>query len=279
VEDRFLPYKTRDTASFEAAYLELIDWKFGAFLTAPGDSRALLQRMASQANSVLLEDQYGRDKIVVLSEQRASVWGFEYSNILRGTFHRVPEPIDNVYTHFTLYFGAKTGGSTNPADFAGSVFASPEGTTIPAGATYLSLCENALQLYGREHKRVIFAEFIQDLYTAHLALQAEVRRYTQRHDLLTFQTWPDAAVLEVADVITVAHTLVGDTPLDCEIMRTTLLPDRVAVEIEARVLRVAGWTEECNYDPIILDFEGWEDEAEFGMTLTEGLGFDEEANS
>lgn len=259
----FLPGYQVDEASFAAAYLRLLDWRFGTVLRDPGDSKALLQRMATQCNSYLFEDARGFLMLMVRDSSRTAVYGFGATNIVQNTFDVLSEPLDNVLTELYVWFGAKTGGSTSPADFQGVTYCTPTDTTHPKGDLLTGFCASAQQRYHRTKRLDVFADFIADFYTANLLLNQLVMRRTQRASLYTFETWLDAAVLELGDVILVTDPRQQADlaiPVYAEVQSRRVIPQRQTVQIVAKSLTNAGWSADWEYAPFILESGGWSNE-------------------
>jgi hypothetical protein len=277
--ETFLPDAVYDADNFAYAAQVLMGWKFGAVLTNPGDSRALLQRMAYQCGSILFQDGLGRFKITVLNASRIVQLGFNVTNIVEGSCSIGFEPIDNLYSDLYVWFAAKTGGSTSSADFQGVVYATPTGTTAVSVPLLVTQCGAARTLYGREHRLDYYADFIQDVGTAHLLLTWLVSRLTIRHTLVTFRTWLDGVVLEIGDLIQVTHPLVGNgvDPMVCEVVSQQTDFARMQVELVARTIELAGWSADFDYTLLLLQDAGWFAPFEYTVTpAPEGEGWSAE---
>jgi hypothetical protein len=258
----FLPQLTIDEPSFLTAYDRLIQWRFGTALFDPGDSRALLARMAEQCGCLLVESTGGVIKVVVRDLARDVVFGFNHSNIVQGSFSAVPERLDNVYTEFYVWFGARTGGSTQASDFAASTYCTPTQTTHPTGQALTALCQAAAMAYKRTRRLDFYADFIQDIFTANLLLTFLIQNRTVRQIVITFATWLDASHLELGDLIQVEDPRYpGQSTLyDYEIVGITEpTPDVPYVRITARSVRPSGWGAAFDYIQYALETEGWED--------------------
>lgn len=263
----FLPHLRPNDTSFLAAYQQRLAWRFRAILTDPGDSKALLERMAYQAGLLYREDADGQVSLVPLDSSRATVYGFVSSNIVEDTFKADMESLDNIYTSIYVWFGAKAGGTTNPTDFAGVAYATPEETTDPLGAGLMSQCRNTLQFFGREHRLDVYADFIADVETATLFLRYLVERHCLRHTLYTFETWMDAARLQVGDVVEIVDPLATDPlPIRAEVTAQPTIYDQASVRITARGFEQSLWEANFEYDPILLEDTVWE--ANFDYTDT-----------
>lgn len=259
VLDTFLPNATYDATSFYDAAQQLMGWKFGAVLTNPGDSRALLQRMAFQCGSLLFQDGLGQYKVTVLNNTRVVRAGFTLDNMVVDSCTISVEPIDNLYTDLYVWFAAKTGGGVANADFQGVAYATPTGTTATSVPLLVTQCGAARDLYGREHRLDYYADFIQDIGTAHLLLTWLVARRTIRHSLVTFRTWLDGVVVEIGDLVHVTHPLVGNgrDPLVCEVVGQRVDFATMQIELVVRTLTLAGWSADFEYSVRVLDDAGW----------------------
>lgn len=258
----FLPRLTVDEDSFIAAYDRLIQWRFGTVLFDPGDSRELLARMAEQCGCLLIESTGGVIKILVRDGARETVFGFDSTNIVQGSFSAVPERIDNVYTDIYVRFGSKTGGSTQGSDFAASTYCTPDATTHPTGQALTALCQSAAMAYKRRRRLDFYAGFIQDINTANLFLTYLAQTRTIRQIVVTFATWLDAATLEVGDLVAVEDPRYPgrSTLYDYEIVSLTApTPDDPYVRITARSVRESGWAGSWDYSAYAIETEGWED--------------------
>jgi hypothetical protein len=234
----FLPQCTYDADNFAEVYAQRLAWRCGTVLTQPGDSRALLERLAQQCACLLLQNAEGVYRLVPLDGEREPVWTLTPANLV-GSVTRVPEPIDAIYTALYVWFGAKTGGSTSQADFAGVTYATPAATTHPVGPELPARCAAALALYGREHRLDVYADFLQDFDTANLLLAALVERWTRQQDRLTLTTWLDAAGVRLGDVVRVEHpVLAHGAPHEGEVVGWHYQPGSMTVELVVRTLRL-----------------------------------------
>lgn len=258
----FLPQKPVDETSFVTAYDARILWRFGTVLFSPGESKALLNRMAAQCGCLLTETTGGAVKIVARDNTRQTVYGFVRSNIVQGSFRATPELLDNIYTEIYVWFGARTGGSAQASDFAASTYATPDATTHPMGSVLTSACAQAQAIYRKRRRLDIFAEFIQDITTANLLLLYEVQRRTVRRTVVTFQTWLDAAPLEVGDIVAVEDPRypTATTLYDYEVVSVTApTPENPYTQIKARSERNTLWLAHFDYQDITLDTMGFYD--------------------
>ena len=251
VLDTFLEEAVYDAANFADAAQRVMAWKFGAVLTNPGDSRALLQRMAYQCGSLLFQDGAGVFKVAVLHGTPAVQMGFDMTNIVEDSCTVGFEAMDNVYSDLYVWFAAKTGGATSSSDFQGVVYATPTATTANSAPGLVTQCSAARALYGREHRLDYFADFIQDVGTAHLLLLWLVSRLTIRQTLLTFRTWLDGIQPELGDRVQITHPLLSadDDPVVCEVIGQHVDFATMQVELVVRTLTLAGWRAEFEADP------------------------------
>jgi hypothetical protein len=239
--NNFLPDYTYDQDSFNRARLQLRQWKFGAFMTNPGNTETLLQRMAQQCKSLLLRDPYGRYSLTVLDSSRPVVFTFNRLNIVEqgeASLVITLAPQDSVYTSFTVYFGARTGGVSQPGDFTGSVHANHLETSDPNGSSLVQRCLIARTLYGKERHMDFFAEFIQDFGTACLLLEWLVQRFTVLSDIVTFAAWLDAVPLRVGQVVQIEYPTLPNngTAVLAELVGWHFNPAVMQVELVARSL-------------------------------------------
>lgn len=256
---------TVDDSSFIAAYDQRIAWSYGAVLYDPGDSRALLNRMAEQCGCLLLESPRGTIKIITRDMSRAAVFGFNRTNIRAGSFSATPERIDNVATDFYVWFGARTGGSTQASDFAASTYCTPDATTHPSGQGLTVFCKAAAENYKRRERLTFYADFIQDILTANFLLEFLVKNRTIRQVIVTFETWLDASSLELGDIVAVEDPRYPGTSIvyDYEIVGIeSPTPDIPYVRITARSVRRSGWAGSFDYLPYVIESDGWMDSFE-----------------
>ena len=237
----FRPGFRFNSAHFTAARQTLAAWKVGAYLSAPGDLDERLQRLAFEVGSLLFRDATGAYDLIVLDDTRPTV--FECSealNMIEGTATRTSGPNDAVYTSFYVYYGAKTGGSTDPADFAGVTYVTRTETSHPNGGSLKAKCALAYALYGKERRYDLFAEWIQDFGTANLFLAWLVGRFTVAYDLIDFQTFLDAIPVRVGQVIRVAHQVnAHGRAIYGEVTSWQHQPGETTVALQVRVLKAA----------------------------------------
>jgi hypothetical protein len=240
--DTFLPSFHYNRAAFIAARTALVGWKFGTYLTAPGDGAALLQHMARQCKSLFYLDALGEYTILVLDHSREVVFTFNTTNIVEGSFSRASAPADALHSSIYVYFAAKTGGSSSPGDFAGVTFATPDDSTHPTlGGTLSAQCAAAQDLYGREHRLDFFADWIQDFGTANLLLEWLVSRHTSHGDLFTFATWLDALPVHLGELVEVTHPKMprNGAPMVCEVVEWGFEPAQMQARFTVRAVRFA----------------------------------------
>jgi hypothetical protein len=261
----FLPQFTVDESSFLTAYDRRVQWQFGTVLTTPGDSRALLARMAEQCGCLLFESAGATLKIITRDTNRSPVFGFNNTNVVQGSFRAVPEQLDNVYTEIYVWFGARTGGSTQAADFAASTYCTPAMTTHPLGQGLIALCQAAEMNYKRPRRLDFFADFVQDIQTANLLLSHLVQARTIRQVVVDFATWIDAAALELGDLVAIEDPRYPGTSavLDYEIVGLQQpTPENPYVQITARSFRQGGWSAGFDYLSFVVEGMGFEDHFE-----------------
>lgn len=254
-----------DEASFLNAYDQRIAWRYGTVLSDPGNSRDLLNRMAEQCGCLLIESPAGTLKLVVRDLSRTTIFGFDRTNIVAGSFSAAPERVDNVVTDVYVWFGARTGGSMQASDFAASTYCTPDGTTHPSGHGVQALCQSAAENYKRRKRLDFYADFIQDILTANLLLAFLVQNRTIRQVIVTFETWMDAAALELGDVVAVEDPRYPGASIiyDYEVVGIdSPTPDHPYVRITARSLRRSGWAGTFEYLPYTVESSGWMDSFE-----------------
>lgn len=256
----FLPAARRNVARFDDAYARLIAWRFGAVLTAPGDSKALLERMAAQSKSLISEDATGAFTITVLDGSRVIQREFDDSNMV-GPVTRDVEPLANVFTEFYVWFGPRTGAGETPEDFQGVTYATPTQTTHPHDRSLPQQCAAAENFVRRPQRLDRFADFIVNFETANFLLEWLVDRYTVRHEVITFRTWLDVAPLELGDAVRIAYPSFPDdgAPVDGEVIsKIDVFGDAMQIELTVRVLQKAGWIEGFE-PPAFLVGAGWDE--------------------
>ena len=232
-------------ASFQAAYLARAQWLGGGQWRDPGDSRALLTRLADQFELRYFENGNGEACLVPipLGVRLPATAPPTFTPQTTHSWEMEGEAPTHLATDFYLYYNPREGaGGTNPEDYGGMVSATPERTT---GAQELQLlCFQAASAYGVRIPLRYFAEAIQDQATAHLKLRALVYRHTT-FGLLATCTTPllSHAPLEIGDTVLMQHGLLGDVPLFGEVLGVTLDLGEPAVQLTARLTGVLG-TEE-----------------------------------
>jgi hypothetical protein len=197
--------------------------------------------MAQQCKSLLLRDPYGRYSLTVLDSSRPIVFTFNRLNIVEqgeASLVITSAPQDSVYTSFTVYFGARTGGVSQPGDFTGSVHANHLETSDPNGSSLVQRCLIAKTLYGKERHMDFFVEFIQDFGTACLLLEWLVQRFTVLSDIVTFAAWLDAVPLRVGQVVQIEYLTLPNngTAILAELVGWHFNPAVMQVELVARSL-------------------------------------------
>lgn len=238
VVDNFLPEITRDTASFNTAYSNLVGWQFGGIMADPGDSRARLDDMAWQCNSRLIYSAQGQLKMQVrVPSAGATTPILSTANIVDGTFRMQREPLQNIYTSFTLWFG-RTSDTTDTQEgksFQTSVQATTLSTTHP-GAPLDRLCQAAYDAYGVSQRLERRADMIRDLSTAHLLLKALVERHTQRQYDIEVRVFHSIGVgVEEGDSVAVSYSrLYGGVLWLCKVLSKEIGPTDVALQLRTQ---------------------------------------------
>lgn len=276
----YVPDLPVNEAAFDAAHLAREGWRFGTMLREPGESRALLQRMAEQCACWYYEDAQGRATLVAIPLQPSNaVYGFTTSNIdlEDGDVLVQREPLDNVYTDFYVWYGYDGAGDREAGEsYAGVVYATPTATNH---ADNLSIfCQRARALYGRTHRLDLYGDFLQDAQTAFRLLEHTVQTRTVRATDVTLRSWFGASHLERGDIVQVQYPLLpnGGEPMLGPVMRVQYDPPRAMVELRVKLIVPAGWTEEFEYpEPIPLGY-GWSDGFDASDTLIAGPGWSED---
>lgn len=197
--DRFLPAWGRDTASFDVAAEQLTGWQFQGVISDPGASKTLLENLAFECKSSILEGANDKLKMVVDEPSATTTMEFTTDNIDENTLKTRGDSLEDRYTDFRLTFGENSQ----------IVEATPDGTTHPSEALD-ELCAVGESLFGfrREYTRTL--SYIQDVDTAHHLLSYLVYRHAQRQQLLTFRTQDYRAVqLERGDTVGLTHPVTG----------------------------------------------------------------------
>lgn len=231
-----------NVANFATAHSLLSHWKFGAYLTSPGDLDTLLQRLAFECGALLTRDALGQYDVIVLDNSRAVTFAASDAlNIVEGTFARTSSPNDAVYTAFYVYYGAKTGGSTSVSDFAGVTYATRTETSHPSGAQLVAQCAAAFALTHKERRYDVYATWVQDFATACLLLERLVARFSAPYDVLDFHTFLDAIPLSLGQMLTVGHPLLPQDgrPVNAEVIGWQHTPGETTLHLTARVLQPA----------------------------------------
>jgi len=257
----FLPSLPINEASFDVAEAARARWQFGGVLSAPGHSRALILRMAEQGGLWYYEDARGQATLVPkpLEVSALPVFAFDDSVILEDTLRAVPEPLDNVYTDFYLWYGYKgEGDRQDSTSYQGVVYATP--TSSSGVARFAAHCALAVSLYGRRQRRDLYLDLIQDAHTALRLLEYEVLTRTLRHLEITFQATFVAIHLERGDVVLVSNTLLPNgMPQLCTVQGHQVDAGRSTVTIRARSIGEGGWSEVFDEPPFIVTGAGWEE--------------------
>jgi hypothetical protein len=273
VIDTYLPLMVRHTASFDDAYARLRGWQFGAYLPDPGESKALLERMADQCKSDLITTAEGETHLVTFDEQRPTVATFTVGNIFEDTFSAHRETLDNLYTEVYVYFGLRSGASrTSPESYQGVTYATPDATTHPDEPLDL-LCSAAQRIFRRTRRLDVFADMIRDLDTANRLLSHKVITHTTRHDEVALATSLAAAPVQVADMVAVSHPwLHSGQPQFCQVRERSVRG--IEVSFGLRTVRQAGfyepWEPPAMGTPVVAHHETWAPTStDFAFTFAE----------
>lgn len=254
-------------ASFQAAYLARAAWLGGGQWRDPGDSRALLTRLADQFELRYFENGNGEACLapIPLALQVPETVLPTFTAQTTHSWEMEGETPTHLATDFYLYYNPREGaGGTNPEDYGGMVSATPESTT---GTQELQLlCFQAASAYGVRIPRRYFAEAIQDQATAHLKLAALVYRHTILGTVVTCTTpLLSHAPLEIGDTVLMQHGLLGPIPLVGESLGVTLDLGEPAIQLSTRLTGVLG-TEEHYEIPAEMLREGTEEGYEVSTT-------------
>lgn len=258
--DTFLPLVTRDEASFQTAFSKLGGWQFGSYIARPGVSEQLLEDMAFQCMSRLRRDANDVISIQVMDFSGAPEIEFDETNILEDNISIQREPIANIYTKFTIWFGRNSEEDDDHQGFQGVVYADSEATSDPIEDLRV-YCAAAENIYRGVHEFVYSAEMIRDLDTAHLFLRWLVKVKTNRHLDIKFKTshrWGLALTRGDAVLFSHEHFLDG-LPYICQVLGTTITDENV--EIWLRTIRVSGvfepWEEQIFSEENVKLYEPW----------------------
>jgi hypothetical protein len=258
VIDEFLaPDLERDEDSFETAFDKLSAWQFGGVMTEPGDSRARLDDMAWQCNSRLVVNTEGKLRLLVRDGVETDALPvIDADTMVAGTFRMRREPIDNVYTDFTVWFGRASGDTDDQQGFQASVSASPTSTTHPS-LPLASQCAAAAAIYGSRHVLERRADMIRDLATAHLLLEALVNRHTVRQYDITLNVFHKIGIeLELGDYVEVFYERVnGGRQVLCEVLSKEV--GRQDVALRLRTVRDLGLYETWDFPLLLVEAGEW----------------------
>lgn len=249
VIDTFIPEMERDTESFQVAFEKLRGWQFGAYISAPGNSEQLLERMSFQCMSRLRRSADGKVSLIVSEFSGRPPVTFDHTNILvvsGNTLTTTRETLDNIYTKFTIWFGRASEEQDDQQGFQGSVYADPESTSDPL-EPLSEYCRNGERVYNGIHEFTYRAEMIRDLDTAHRWLRYLVKTRTVRHFDVEFSTSHRYGIeLEEGDPVMLRHShFATGLPFICQVLSTSI--NDLNVRLKVRTIRLAGV------------FEPWED--------------------
>jgi hypothetical protein len=241
VIDTFLPDMTRDADSFDVAYALLKEWQFGAFLPEPGDSKALLERMASQCKSRIVFDAAGRAALRTFDVDATPEAALTTDQIVEDSLTVEGVSLDTLYSEVHVWYGLKTGADRDSAEsYQDAVYATPDGTNHPT-RNLASRCQSAATTLRRSRRLDVFADMLRDAVTAASLLEYLVDRHTYRQDLITLRTWYAQIPLELGDPVTVEHPLLqasGAAP--CEVLAWRPDPPSGQVELLLQTVRGMG---------------------------------------
>ena len=241
VIDTFLPGMSRNTESFDASYALLKDWQFGAFLPEPGDSKALLERMAAQCKSRIVFDAAGRASLRTFDAHATPLAALTTDTIAEDSLTVEGVSLDTLYSEIHVWYGLKTGADRDsPESYQDEVYATPAGTNHPT-RNLAPRCQHAETTLRRSRRLDVYADMIRDAVTASSLLEHLVDRHTYQQDLVTLQTWYTQIPLEVGDPITVEHPLVQSSgAVACEVLAWRPDPAPGMVELLLETLRGMG---------------------------------------
>jgi hypothetical protein len=144
------------------------------------------------------------------------------------------------------------------------VYATPEGTTHP-DIPLNAFCTGVATALRIRRRQELYAEFIQDVDTAHDYLTYLVEEATSLRRIWTLTTWLNAAHLYEYDFVILDMPGVVDTDgtgMVCEITERRWDPGAMELTFTLREVRPAGLTEHWEYAPVWNEIgamdEGWE---------------------
>ena len=212
-----LPTITPDPASFSEAfgYWDIRRNRMAGVIQQTEEAQALLGRLAQQFRAKTFLNEEGRQKMVVFDQSRPPVVRFDAANIAKGSMRVSKTRPEEVYTHIYVYFnrtpsraiGLDLGGR---GAFRGVVYATPLDTNHTEQTGLSLLCEAALTRFRKERTLEVFADMVPDVATAEDLLEYLVRRYTHQRYVVEFDSFLNAAHVEVADFVQVNHILLPD---------------------------------------------------------------------
>jgi hypothetical protein len=245
--------------SFRRAYLARADWRCGGQWRDPGHSLAVLQDLADQfemryfengnGEAVLVPIDLDAPPVVTLSRENAAEWSAE------------PESAVHLATDIYVYYAPRSAqGGTDPAAYGGSVFATPEASS--GEDVLIAACSLAVQLYGVRQVLRVFCAAITDQATALLKLTALVARRTINALLVTCTSVDlRVAPLEIGDMVTMTHPILGPFPLVGEVTSVQNTLGRPGVVVTARLAVPAGIVETWDAPTLVVQdgmVESWE---------------------
>lgn len=195
-------------------------WNFNGdrcagIIQEPEEQQALLGRISQQFRAITYLDESSEQVFKVFDQSRQPVRNFTTRDISKGSLVVTKSPVDEIFTHFYVYYGRSPqvgteGNLGGSGSFAGVVHCTPEGTNLTREEGLFVLCQNAKTRFRKEQALEIFGDFIPDRRTAENTLAYHVRRGTHQRYIAQFTTFLQGAWMTPWTFITVSHPLLPD---------------------------------------------------------------------
>jgi hypothetical protein len=189
------------------------DWKLAGQLNDATSARSLLKQMMMEHGAIIFENTDGEIELKPVTLSPSSGGTITGVSILidtetnESTLKRSLTSLDNVYNSFEVHY--KHNYATGKYDEM--LYCDRNGKSSGVASGYDTKCSTSYTKYSVEKKLIIQAKWIRDSATAIKLIEFLVDWFTNRREIVEFDTGLGLVDLELGDIRTINNSFVNDT--------------------------------------------------------------------